>query len=105
MRSSHRFSKKAGDKWRGGFAVEFVRSALVFLVGFYRSVGAVHFGGACRFEPSCSVYAVEALNTHTPMTAIRLIAARLLKCRPGGPWGYDPVPGVESRSESRGESK
>lgn len=82
-----------------------IRSMLLFIISFYRSVGAVHFGGACRFEPSCSVYAVEAVSTHSPLVAIRLIAARLLKCRPGGPWGFDPVPGVESRPESRGESK
>ncbi len=69
-----------------------IRSVLLFAVNLYRAVGAVHFGGACRFEPSCSVYAVEALHTHSPLVALRLIVTRLLKCRPGGPWGYDPVP-------------
>lgn len=71
---------------------------LLFLVQMYRSVGAVHMGGACRFEPSCSIYALEATRKHHPAVAIRLISHRLLKCRPGGPWGWDPVP-----SQSSGE--
>ena len=46
----------------------------------------------CRFEPSCSAYAVDALNTHGLMHGGTLTVMRLLKC---GPWhkpGYDPVP-------------
>ncbi|MEK7356324.1 MAG: membrane protein insertion efficiency factor YidD [Bdellovibrionota bacterium] len=49
-------------------------------------------GGACRFEPSCSEYAVEAVKLHPPTSAIRLIAIRVCACRPGGRHGFDPVP-------------
>jgi putative membrane protein insertion efficiency factor len=69
------------------------------LVGLYRSLGVVHgLGGACRFEPSCSEYAQTALHIHPPGKAVRLIATRVCKCRPGGPWGFDPVPNSKEKT-------
>ncbi len=46
----------------------------------------------CRFEPSCSQYAVEALQAHGAVKGLWFAARRLLRCRPGGAWGSDPVP-------------
>jgi len=46
----------------------------------------------CRFTPSCSCYAVEALETHGSLRGLLLTVRRLLRCRPFGPSGYDPVP-------------
>jgi putative membrane protein insertion efficiency factor len=46
----------------------------------------------CRFTPSCSAYAVDALSTHRAGRAVWLIVRRLARCRPFGPSGYDPVP-------------
>ena len=46
----------------------------------------------CRFQPTCSAYALEALDTHRVPVAIRLILRRLSRCRPGGAHGFDPVP-------------
>ncbi|MGB0208771.1 MAG: membrane protein insertion efficiency factor YidD [Ilumatobacteraceae bacterium] len=46
----------------------------------------------CRFTPSCSVYAVEALETHGASRGLWLTVRRLLRCRPFGPSGFDPVP-------------
>jgi uncharacterized protein len=68
------------------------RKALLLLVGIYRTVGTPLMGGSCRFEPSCSEYAIDALNEHTPSRATWMIIRRLGRCRPLGPHGFDPVP-------------
>ncbi len=49
-------------------------------------------GGHCRFEPSCSRYAREAIERHGPLRGGWLAARRLVRCRPGGGAGHDPVP-------------
>lgn len=46
----------------------------------------------CRFTPTCSQYAVEAVERHGVGRGLRLAARRLGRCRPGGPSGYDPIP-------------
>ena len=62
-------------------------------MSIYRTIGTTHLGGSCRFEPSCSAYAVDAIKIHSPLYAIKLIGLRIWRCRPGGPFGFDPVPG------------
>ena len=47
---------------------------------------------SCRFEPSCSRYATEALTTHGAWRGTLLTLSRIWRCRPGGGSGYDPVP-------------
>lgn len=78
----------------GRYCESAFRSLLLLFVGGYRTIGTTHLGGACRFEPSCSEYAVEAIAKHPPLRATRFIAARIVKCRPGGEFGFDPVPPV-----------
>lgn len=68
------------------------QSLLLLFVGAYRTIGTNQLGGCCRFQPSCSEYALEALRTHSPQTAVKLIAGRIVRCRPGGAYGFDPVP-------------
>ena len=46
----------------------------------------------CRFTPTCSSYALEALHTHGAGRGLWLIVRRLVRCRPFGPSGWDPVP-------------
>jgi putative membrane protein insertion efficiency factor len=47
---------------------------------------------SCRFEPSCSHYAAEAIGRHGPWRGLKLASRRLLRCHPWGGSGYDPVP-------------
>ena len=68
------------------------RGVLLAPVYLWRYALAAFFPPACRFEPSCSHYAEEALRRHGAIRGGFLAARRLLRCRPGGPSGYDPVP-------------
>ena len=63
--------------------------ALVFL---YQATLRPFFGGHCRFHPSCSEFAVEALRTHGALRGSWLALHRLVRCHPFGGGGYDPVP-------------
>ena len=58
----------------------------------YRAVASPLMPNVCRFTPSCSVYAVQCLETHPTARALHLIVSRLLRCQPFHPGGYDPVP-------------
>lgn len=49
-------------------------------------------GCGCRFTPTCSHYAIEALALHGPLAGTALAARRILRCHPWGPSGADPVP-------------
>lgn len=65
---------------------------LLALVHAYRLALAPLLGGACRFEPSCSAYAEQALRAHGPLRGAWLAGRRIARCHPLGAWGYDPVP-------------
>lgn len=51
---------------------------------------------SCRFTPSCSAYAIDALRLHGPLRGSWLTVRRLLRCAPWHPGGYDPVPPVRT---------
>ncbi|HEY8269962.1 MAG TPA: membrane protein insertion efficiency factor YidD [Pseudobdellovibrionaceae bacterium] len=81
------------------------KAFLLLLVGAYRTFGTTHMGGACRFTPSCSEYAVKAIKSHSLFPAIYLITKRILKCRPGGTYGIDPVPACSCSGVSDARTK
>ena len=72
--------------------VEWPRLALMALVRGYRFFLKPWLGNACRFEPSCSQYALDALQRHGAAGGSVLAAARLLRCHPWCDGGCDPVP-------------
>ena len=69
-----------------------VARGLVFLIrGYQRGISPL-LPSSCRFRPSCSVYAAEAIRRHGAGRGSWLAARRLLRCHPWGGSGYDPVP-------------
>jgi uncharacterized protein len=57
----------------------------------FRLIVSPRLGPACRFEPSCSRYAEDALHRHGLVRGSRLAIGRVLRCHPWNPGGYDPV--------------
>jgi len=73
-------------------AVSLPAKCLIGFVKLYQvSLGPL-LGGQCRFSPSCSFYAIEALQVHGAWRGSRLALRRLLRCHPFGGSGEDPVP-------------
>ena len=68
------------------------RWALIFLVRGYQMAISPLLPPACRYYPSCSAYAVEALEKHGALRGAWLAARRIARCHPFRPGGYDPVP-------------
>jgi putative membrane protein insertion efficiency factor len=74
---------------------------LIALVRLYQLILSPWLGRVCRFEPSCSRYAVACLETHGAARGSLLSVRRLCKCHPFHPGGYDPPPAVRHLGESR----
>lgn len=74
--------------------------ALLGAVRGYQVLLSPIVGGACRFEPSCSRYMVEAIERHGAARGAWLGARRLARCHPFGSGGFDPVPEAENHSGS-----
>ena len=77
-------------------AAKLIRSVLVTIlilpVRFYQKFISPLTPPSCRFTPTCSQYAVEALRKHGPVNGLWLAIRRILRCHPWGGSGYDPVP-------------
>ena len=69
-----------------------MKQILILFVRAYQVVLSPLFRGCCRLEPSCSNFAIEALQVHGAAKGSLLAAWRLLRCHPFGSHGYDPVP-------------
>lgn len=69
-----------------------VSAVLRSLIRLYQAAIGPLFPRVCRFEPTCSSYALEAIGAHGPARGLWLSIWRLLRCHPFHPGGYDPVP-------------
>jgi hypothetical protein len=65
---------------------------LILPIRFYQCAISPHLPSACRYTPTCSQYAVEAIRKHGPFKGTWLAIKRILRCHPWGGSGYDPVP-------------
>lgn len=65
---------------------------LILPIRFYRTVISPLTPPSCRFTPTCSQYAIEAIRKHGPFKGMYLAMRRILRCHPWGGSGYDPVP-------------
>ena len=68
------------------------RVPLLWLIRAYQALLSPLLPNSCRYEPSCSRYAYEAIERHGVLRGGWLALKRLASCRPGGGSGYDPVP-------------
>jgi len=71
---------------------DFIAWIMSLPVYFYRCCISPMLPPSCRFTPTCSQYALEALKKHGPLRGSWLTLRRLLRCHPWGGSGYDPVP-------------
>ena len=69
---------------------------LLGMVRFYRLVISPLLPASCRYQPTCSEYAIEAITRYGPFKGLWLTLKRLGRCHPWGGHGYDPVPPKES---------
>lgn len=70
----------------------FPARVLIFLIELYRTYVSPLRLPTCRFTPTCSEYAVDALRTHGAIKGSALTVVRIVKCAPWHPGGWDPVP-------------
>lgn len=86
------FATGSGGTFARGVAPVRLSNRLMAAIGLYQERISPRLAGRCRFTPSCSQYAAEALQAHGCVRGGLLAGRRLLRCRPHGPRGADPVP-------------
>lgn len=69
-----------------------LKGSLLLLIRIYQITISPVLGPACRFEPTCSEYAYQAISSHGWMRGSLLAIKRILRCHPFNPGGVDPVP-------------
>lgn len=72
--------------------MKILSSLLLLLIRFYQGAISPMFPASCRFTPTCSNYAAQAIRRHGPFKGSWLALRRILRCHPWGGSGYDPVP-------------
>ena len=78
-----------------------IAMSLLGLIWLYQKLVSPLLGSNCRFQPTCSNYAEEAIRVHGAGHGGWLVIRRIFRCHPWGGSGYDPVPPAERVSEGR----
>lgn len=68
-----------------------VKKILIFFIKFYSYFSPFFYKGVCRFSPTCSHYAIDAIKTYGPYKGLYKALIRISKCHPLGRHGYDPI--------------
>ncbi|MDR2246987.1 MAG: membrane protein insertion efficiency factor YidD [Treponema sp.] len=71
---------------------EVLRGGILLLIWFYQRAVSLHFPASCRYYPTCSSYAYEAVRKYGIIRGLYLAGKRIVRCHPFRPGGYDPVP-------------
>lgn len=82
-----------------------IRGVLVMLIKGYRLFLSPYLGQNCRYEPSCSAYAVEALQHHGLLRGGWMAVKRISRCHPWHEGGYDPVPPSSDSNATKTSSR
>ncbi|HAC15104.1 MAG TPA: membrane protein insertion efficiency factor YidD [Bacteroidetes bacterium] len=77
-----------------------MRHILVFLVRGYQIMISPYFPSSCRYQPTCSQYAIDALKNHGALKGTWLTTKRILRCHPWAKGGHDPVPPAKSNANA-----
>lgn len=80
-----------------------MKYVLIALLKAYRLLISPLYGNVCKYYPSCSAYALEAVTVHGAVKGTALAARRLAHCHPWSLGGYDPVPGTPAAAEWEAE--
>jgi uncharacterized protein len=78
-----------------------MRAILIGLIAVYRFCVSPLLGPSCRFHPSCSSYAREAIERHGALRGLVFALRRIARCHPWNPGGYDPVPDSSTAPANR----
>lgn len=79
-----------------------VARALIAMVRIYQAAISPWLPAACRYTPTCSAYAVQAIERHGSVRGSWLATRRILRCHPWGGSGFDPVPDATSNDRTDG---
>ncbi len=71
----------------------------LFLIRLYQHLLSPIIGRQCRFQPTCSHYSYEAIKRYGLITGGKLAIKRIISCRPGGKFGFDPVPDLDKKED------
>lgn len=78
--------------WMMQWCGRVMQRMLIAMVRVYRLAVSPYLAPRCRYTPTCSAYAIEALQCHGPWHGSRYAVRRLMRCHPWGGSGFDPVP-------------